>query len=435
MSEAKLDVRAWLAGAVALVLLGGGAGYWLARHYGNSDSPAAVMGAERKVLYWHDPMVPGTRFNKPGKSPFMDMQLVPVYADEAGESPGVRVSANVAQSLGIRLGKVEKTTLKPTLSAVGSVAFDERLLEVVPARVEGYVTRLYIRAPLEHVGRGQPLAQIQAPAWLEAQQEYLSLLDAKSEAGQSLRAAARERLSILGVPESTIRGIESTRRANASTTIVSPIDGVVSELGVREGTAFMAGSPLFRLNGLATVWVNARIPEAQLSMVPTGSTAVAQATAWPGIDFKGRVIGLLPQVDGPCQAGAGPGRSRRLRVTSGAVRVELPIFVEVSEKVRRREPRRGDEIHRGHRRRSRRHRNSQTAGVFARSEPGRGASEACARSHRRPGLERARSTRSGPQARRYDQGVRIRHRRGSERAPGQRNGARLPGSCGDDFSG
>jgi len=297
MSEAKLDVRAWLAGAVALVLLGGGAGYWLARHYGNSDSPAAVMGAERKVLYWHDPMVPGTRFNKPGKSPFMDMQLVPVYADEAGESPGVRVSANVAQSLGIRLGKVEKTTLKPTLSAVGSVAFDERLLEVVPARVEGYVTRLYIRAPLEHVGRGQPLAQIQAPAWLEAQQEYLSLLDAKSEAGQSLRAAARERLSILGVPESTIRGIESTRRANASTTIVSPIDGVVSELGVREGTAFMAGSPLFRLNGLATVWVNARIPEAQLSMVPTGSTAVAQATAWPGIDFKGRVIGLLPQVD------------------------------------------------------------------------------------------------------------------------------------------
>ena len=38
---------------------------------------------ERKVLYWHDPMVPGPRFDKPGKSPFMDMQLVPVYADEA----------------------------------------------------------------------------------------------------------------------------------------------------------------------------------------------------------------------------------------------------------------------------------------------------------------------------------------------------------------
>ena len=43
----------------------------------------------KKVLYWHDPMVPGQKFDKPGKSPFMDMQLVPKYADEAGvEAPG-----------------------------------------------------------------------------------------------------------------------------------------------------------------------------------------------------------------------------------------------------------------------------------------------------------------------------------------------------------
>ena len=27
----------------------------------------------RKILYYHDPMVPGNKFDKPGKSPFMDM--------------------------------------------------------------------------------------------------------------------------------------------------------------------------------------------------------------------------------------------------------------------------------------------------------------------------------------------------------------------------
>jgi len=42
------------------------------------------LSSGKRVLYWHDPMVPGPRFDKPGKSPFMDMQLVPVYADEAG---------------------------------------------------------------------------------------------------------------------------------------------------------------------------------------------------------------------------------------------------------------------------------------------------------------------------------------------------------------
>ena len=50
---------------------------------------AAAPAAERKVLYWYDPMVPTQRFDKPGKSPFMDMQLVPRYADE-GDDPGRR---------------------------------------------------------------------------------------------------------------------------------------------------------------------------------------------------------------------------------------------------------------------------------------------------------------------------------------------------------
>src|SRR5687767_12650219 len=52
-----------------------------------SESSAQKTGsADKKVLYWHDPMVPGQKFDKPGKSPFMDMQLVPVYADgEADE--------------------------------------------------------------------------------------------------------------------------------------------------------------------------------------------------------------------------------------------------------------------------------------------------------------------------------------------------------------
>jgi len=298
MSQATMNVRAWLAAAAALVLLGGGGGYWLASYSHIANPRAATPSGERKILYWHDPMVPATKFDKPGKSPFMDMQLVPVYADEVGdENPSVRVSANVAQSLGIRVGKVEKITQQQALSAVGSVAFDEQLLEVVPSRVEGYVTRLYIRVPLERVKRGQPLAEIQAPAWLEAQQEYLSLLDAKSEAGQSLRAAARDRLRVLGIPEATVRRIESQRQTSATTTIVSPIDGVVSELGVREGAAFMPGTPLFRLNGLATIWVNAQLPEAQVSMVTKGSTVIAHATAWPGVDFKGRVLALLPQVD------------------------------------------------------------------------------------------------------------------------------------------
>src|SRR5712691_4893894 len=46
------------------------------------EAPAAAA-AQKKVLYWYDPMKPEVHFNHPGKSPFMDMQLEPKYAEEA----------------------------------------------------------------------------------------------------------------------------------------------------------------------------------------------------------------------------------------------------------------------------------------------------------------------------------------------------------------
>lgn len=309
MSTVSMNTRKWVAAAVALLAIGVGTGYWWAHgtnsmsavaSRSNSAAPAMTSDAspgERKVLYWHDPMVPDQRFDQPGKSPFMDMQLEPVYADDAGEGSDVRVNANAAQNLGIRLGQVEKVTLSARLSAVGNVVFDERLLELVQARVEGYVTRLYVKAPLERVRKGQPLALILAPQWVEAEQEYLALLDARAASAQTIRDAARQRLVVLGVPEATIKAVETDRKSRAETTVVAPIDGAVTELGAREGAAFMPGATLFRINGLATVWVNAQIPEAKVSVVPMGSTVEAHATAWPGVTFNGRVVALLPEMD------------------------------------------------------------------------------------------------------------------------------------------
>lgn len=295
MNHTKLK---WVLAAVATLLVGALLGYWFARQPSPADgkSAAAAGDGERKVLYWHDPMVPDARFDKPGKSPFMDMQLVPVYADEAGDA-AVKVSPTVVQNLGIRLGTVEKAVLQSRLSTIGSIAFDETLTHVVQARVEGYITNLRVRSPLERVKRGQPLADIVAPAWLEAQQEYLALLDAKSGRMQSIREAARQRLVVLGVPEATIRDLDTHRKANESTTLLAPTDGVITDLAVREGAAFMAGSVLFRINGLKTVWASAQVPEAQVSMIPLGSKITARATAWPGATFKGSVVALLPEVD------------------------------------------------------------------------------------------------------------------------------------------
>jgi Cu(I)/Ag(I) efflux system membrane fusion protein len=280
---------------IGALLVGGALGFGLTKWI--AAEPAASNGGDRKPLYWHDPMVPSVKFDKPGKSPYMDMQLVPVYADDSSGGGQVKVSRSAAQNLGVRLGKVERSVIENRLSAVGSITFDEELLELVQARVDGYVTRLHVKTTLARVRKGQPLVDVVAPAWLAAQEEYLALLDATSSRGTEIRAAARQRLIVLGLPESSIRKLEGDRKTTVSTTIYSPADGVVAELGVRDGASFTSGAPLFRINSLRKVWAIAQIPEAQVGEVAPGSAVKVRATAWPGQEFSGRVVAILPDVD------------------------------------------------------------------------------------------------------------------------------------------
>lgn len=261
-----------------------------------SSTPAST---DKKVLYWYDPMVPEQHFDNPGKSPFMDMQLVPKYAaGESGDSAGViQIDPRQVQNLGVRTAKAAQGTLSTTVRATGTVAFDERTVTVVQARVAGIVERLEVRAPLTAVKQGQALMTLLAPDWTAAQEEYLSLQRMRSGGLDELRNAARRRLLLIGMSEGQIRAIERTGQSQARITITAPRDGVVGELSVREGATVMAGSPLLRLNGLDTVWVNAAIPEAQIGRVTSASSVNVELPAFPGQRFEGRIDALLPDVD------------------------------------------------------------------------------------------------------------------------------------------
>jgi Cu(I)/Ag(I) efflux system membrane fusion protein len=58
-----------------------------------------------------------------------------------------------------------------------------------------------------------------------------------------------------------------------------------------------AGAPLFRINGLDPVWVNAEVPESAAAQVRPGSAVEATTAAFPGAAFKGKVGAILPEVD------------------------------------------------------------------------------------------------------------------------------------------
>lgn len=280
--------------AVALAVAAGAGGYGLARLQLKPPASAQDAGTGKTVLYWYDPMAPAQHFDKPGKSPFMDMQLVPKYADEAGE-PGIRIDPARVQNLGVRLVSATRGSIPSSLTATGVVDFNQRDVTIVQAKAAGFVQRVYRRAPGDVVGAGAPLADVLVPEWGGAQVEYLAVRKA-GDAG--LARAARQRLLLVGMPEGLVAGIERTGRPQTVATISTPAGGVIRTLSVRAGMTVAAGQTLAEISGIGTVWVNTAIPEAMAGRVRQGATVQVTLAAFPGETFVGRVSAVLPEAQG-----------------------------------------------------------------------------------------------------------------------------------------
>ncbi|GLI99519.1 efflux RND transporter periplasmic adaptor subunit [Sphingobium sp. BS19] len=294
--------------AATLALVAGGAGYGIA-HLSGSEVPA-MQSADtgRKALYWYDPMVPTQHFDKPGKSPFMDMQLVPKYADEGGgEAPGVRIDPATAQTLGMRIVAARRGELASSLTATGTIDFNQRNVAIVQTRSAGFVQRVYGRAPGDVVRAGTPLADLLIPEWGGAQAEFLAV---RRTGNAALTQAARQRLMLLGMPSGTIASVERGGRPHNVVTIATPIGGVIKTLDVRAGMTMSAGQTLAEVNGLGTVWLNAAVPEAIAGSLKPGQAVQAALAAFPGETLSGRVSAILPTTQAD---------SRTL-----TVRIELP---------------------------------------------------------------------------------------------------------------
>ncbi len=160
--------------------LGVAGGFWLA-HQRISGLPNTTQEqslnspGERKALYWYDPMYPQQKFDKPGKSPFMDMQLVPQYAGGAGDRATVSIDPSLTQNLGLRFTTVTRGIFDSSLDVTGVLGFNERDVAVIQARTTGFVERVYAHAPGDVLKTNEALADILVPEWAAAQSEFLAL--------------------------------------------------------------------------------------------------------------------------------------------------------------------------------------------------------------------------------------------------------------------
>ena len=173
-------------GAAALMVANPAGWDWPSRllaTLSDASAPAAVApvdpraaGDDREILYWRAPMDPTFTSDRPGRSP-MGMDLVPVYASDAGALPPgtVRIDPGFVQSIGVRTEPVTRRDIAQTIRTVGTLAHNDRQIAWVNTKYDGWIENVAVNYLGETVEAGQILFDIYSPQLVTTQME-LSLI-------------------------------------------------------------------------------------------------------------------------------------------------------------------------------------------------------------------------------------------------------------------
>lgn len=250
--------------------------------------------SNKKPIYWIDPMEPTVHYPGPGQSR-MGMELVPVYPDDdQGEQSGIRISSTVINNLGVRTKAVKKGALTRYIETVGYIEPNENKIHHIHSYVDGWVKNLFVNTIGAPVKKDQLLLQLYSPMLINAQEEYLIAVDSKD---QDLVKASIKKLQALHMSDEQIKKLINTKKTNQLIDFVSPQNGVVSELNIREGMKVTPELEIMSLVDLSSIWMIAQVYEDQASFVKIGGTAEAKISAYPDKVWKGEVEYIYPQVE------------------------------------------------------------------------------------------------------------------------------------------
>jgi RND family efflux transporter MFP subunit len=237
------------------------------------------------------------------RCPECHMRLVP-REPEAPAGLAAVALAPAAQALGgLETAPVERASLGATLRAPATLAPSEERVESVTLRYSGWVDSVAAWQTGQSVERGQLLATLYSVEAQGMEQVFLDAIrwagkgDDTQAAARDVLGDARRRLRLAGVAEEDIEALAKRGRPAQATPVRSPLRGVVARRGAVRGAWVQAGTELFQIVDLSTVWALVDVPEAESARLRVGQRAAVTLAAYPGERFEGRVAFLAPSVN------------------------------------------------------------------------------------------------------------------------------------------
>ncbi|MEO7462926.1 MAG: efflux RND transporter periplasmic adaptor subunit [Ferruginibacter sp.] len=270
-------------------------------------------------------MHPQIMKDEPGKCPICHMELIPVHSvnqdTAAVDSSGIRGmdssmqdgAMNMASDLEltelqIRLGNIMLDTIGKSgfgssVVLTGTIAFNEKNIETVSARVRGRIERLFYRNVGDYIPTGAKIYELYSEQLNSAKQEYSLLLEQRKSIGNSvinynqLLSSARHKLLLWGMTARQVNAINANGRAAYVTAFYSPAGGYLTQLNITEGAYVMEGGAIMRLANTSTVWVETQAYTSQLAGINRNATVTVQVPQLGDKKLEGKIEFASPEIN------------------------------------------------------------------------------------------------------------------------------------------
>ncbi len=336
---------------VIAVLAAMAGSYVLGRHHSQSQTSST---AARHVLYYVDPMHPSYKSDKPGIAPDCGMELVAVYAEDAGKSPAnlaaaqlspgaVNIDGPTQKLLGIRVASVEKSSAARSIRVVGRVVPEDTRIYKINSGVDGFVQETHDDSVGTRVKKDQKLATLYSPDFLSVASGFLAASErvpgsvgtdgnrtvaypgAVSKQGVSSLQGYTDRLRNLGMSEVQIKRIADSRQLPENVDVVAPADGFILARNITSGQHFEHDMELYRIADLKQVWVVAEVDEQEAASLHPGGMAKITLSG-EGHELAASITDSLPQ----SEAGGGTVKLRlEVENPNFTLRPEMLVDVEL----------------------------------------------------------------------------------------------------------
>ena len=270
---------------------------------GGNDSKSTIGTEEHnhdaeEATIWTCSMHPQIQMEKPGDCPLCGMELIPLESTSSSEeisSDEIVMTEEAIQLANIQTSVVSKTGANKEIRLLGRVQPDERKLYSQVSHIPGRIERLYINFTGEKVSRGQKMVRIYSPELISAQKELFEAIRSKDVFPQ-LYTASRNKLKLWKLSDKQIDAIEASGKISEQIDIYSDYSGYVMKRNVELGDHIMAGSSLYDIANLSSVWVMFEAYEADIPWINIGDNVDFNIQAIPGKKFNGKVTYVDPFV-------------------------------------------------------------------------------------------------------------------------------------------